>query len=218
MGGGQENGRRGGTENVPYIAGLGRAADLLFEKRQSPIDEEKELVDGWKYNLQHTEAMRERLLNNLVQGLGESAVRTNGPSDPRKRLPNTLSVGIKGVQSGELLANIGNIVACSAGSACHSSGSHMSYSAILKAVKTPPEYAIGTLRLSVGPDTTKKDVDRAAKVIYNNVHEDANVIFGALVDDEITDGTVSITVLATGFYEDDEGSNNDSSGVPDFLR
>ena len=63
MGGGQENGRRGGTENVPYIAGLGRAADLLFEKRQSPRDEEKELVDGWKYNLQHTEAMRERLLN-----------------------------------------------------------------------------------------------------------------------------------------------------------
>ena len=167
MGGGQENGRRGGTENVPYIAGLGRAADLLFEKRQSPIDEEKELVDGWKYNLQHTEAMRERLLNNIVRGLGESAVRTNGPSDPRKRLPNTLSVGMKGVQSGELLANIGNIVACSAGSACHSSGSHMSYSTILKAVKTPPEYAIGTLRLSVGPDTTQKDVDRAAKVIIN---------------------------------------------------
>ena len=168
MGGGQENGRRGGTENVPYIAGLGRAADLLFEKRQSPIDKEKELLDGWKYNLQHTEAMRERLLNNLVQGLGESAVRTNGPSDPRKRLPNTLSVGIKGVQSGELLANIGNIVACSAGSACHSSGSQsMSYSAILKAVKTPPEYAIGTLRLSVGPDTTKEDVDRAAKVIIS---------------------------------------------------
>lgn len=168
MGGGQENGRRGGTENVPYIAGLGRAADLLFEKRQSPIDEEKELVDGWKYNLQHTEAMRERLLNNIVRGLGESAVRTNGPSDPRKRLPNTLSVGIKGVQSEELLANLGNIVACSAGSACHSSGSQsMSYSAILKAVKTPPEYAIGTLRLSVGPGTTKEDVDRAAATIIN---------------------------------------------------
>ncbi|KAL7548409.1 hypothetical protein ACHAWF_011698 [Thalassiosira exigua] len=77
-----------------------------------------------------------------------------------------------------------------------------------------------------GESLSLQEVDRAAKVIYNNVHEDANVIFGALVDDEITDGTVSITVLATGFYEEDErgggggggGKAAGGVGVPDFMR
>lgn len=167
MGGGQEGGRRGGTENVPYIAGMGRAAELLLEKK---LHQEGN-VDGWQYNSLHMEAMRTRLLSNLIEGLegkktNATIVRTNGPADPTRRLPNTLSVGLKGVRSGELLANIGDVVACSAGSACHSSGSQtLSYSAILKAMNVPPEYALGTLRLSVGPDTTEEDVDFAAEVI-----------------------------------------------------
>ena len=174
MGGGQEGGRRGGTENVPYIAGMGCAAQILLEKRQ--VHDQDGTVDGWEYNSKHMSAMRERLLLNLVKGLendtsgqngGKSTiVRTNGPSDPKQRLPNTLSVGLQGVRSGELLANIGNVVACSAGSACHSSSSsERSYSAILKAMNVQPEYAIGTLRLSVGPDTTEEDVDFAAEII-----------------------------------------------------
>ena len=173
MGGGQEGGRRGGTENVPYIAGIGRAAEMLLEKRQSPLHH-NDNIDGWEYNALHMEAMRKRLLINLVQGLEKensaksTIVRTNGPSDPKQRLPNTLSVGLKGIRSGELLAGIGMIVACSAGSACHSSSSQaISYSSILKAMHVPPEYAIGTLRLSVGPDTTEKDVDFAAEIIVN---------------------------------------------------
>jgi len=83
----------------------------------------------------------------------------------------------------------------------------------------PVDEATGVVFNIIGGESLSlQEVDRAAKVIYNNVHEDANVIFGALVDDEITDGTVSITVLATGFYEDDERGDNDTSGVPDFLR
>ena len=176
MGGGQEFGRRGGTENVPYIVGMGRAADLLLEKRQKSMSDST--IYGFEYNAQHMAAMRERLLANLIQGLGkegeeesgrESIVQTNGPKDPNQRLPNTLSVGLKGIRSGELLANIGNVVACSAGSACHSSSSgcqnSISYSSILKAMDVSPEYGIGTLRLSVGPDTTEKDVDDAADII-----------------------------------------------------
>lgn len=171
MGGGQEGGRRGGTENVPYIVGMGRAAEMVLEKRQSPLHQ-NDILDGWEYNSQHMEALRKRLLHNLIQGLGNdksgepTIVRTNGPSDPKLRLPNTLSVGLKSIRSGALLSNIGNIVACSAGSACHSSSSQtMSYSSILKAMNVPPEYAIGTLRLSVGPDTTEEEVDFAAEVI-----------------------------------------------------
>ena len=165
MGGGQEGGRRGGTENVPYIVGIGRAATMLFENRQG--------IECWEYNSRHMESMRERLLLNITRnleknGLSESAiVRTNGPANSKQRLPNTLSIGIKGVRSGELLANIGSLVACSAGSACHSSSScqTQSYSSVLKAMNVPLEYAIGTLRLSVGPDTTEEDVDFAADVI-----------------------------------------------------
>jgi len=84
----------------------------------------------------------------------------------------------------------------------------------------PVDEAMGVVFNIIGGESLSlQEVDRAAQVIYNNVHEDANVIFGALVDDEITDGTVSITVLATGFYEDGvEGGSGDSPGVPDFLR
>lgn len=85
----------------------------------------------------------------------------------------------------------------------------------------PVDEATGVVFNIIGGESLSlQEVDRAAKVIYNNVHEDANVIFGALVDDEITDGTVSITVLATGFYEE-EGSGGGGAGganVPDFLR
>ena len=178
MGGGQEGGRRGGTENVPYIVGMGRAAELLLEKRSVPLLKGCCNIEGWAYNSLHMERMRGRLLKNLIQGLENDTdngnqkstiVRANGPLDPKQRLPNTLSVGLKGIRSGELLANIGDIVACSAGSACHSSSSEsihtMSYSSILKALEIPPEYAFGTLRLSVGPDTSEDEVDFAGDVI-----------------------------------------------------
>jgi len=81
-----------------------------------------------------------------------------------------------------------------------------------------------------GSSLSLQEVDRAASVIYANVDEDANVIFGALVDEEITDGTVSITVLLTGHPEFGEGGSRSSSSqsdgagssssdrnVPDFL-
>ena len=72
-----------------------------------------------------------------------------------------------------------------------------------------------------------KQVDRAAKVIYNSVDAEANVIFGALVDDEITDDSVTMTVLATGFKGDGGGGvvvgggrsgDGGSGGIPDFLQ
>lgn len=84
----------------------------------------------------------------------------------------------------------------------------------------PVDEATGVVFNIIGGESLSlQEVDRAARVIYDNVHEDANVIFGALVDEEITDGTVSITVLATGFQEDGKGvvGAAAASEFPDFL-
>ena len=150
IGGGQEFGRRGGTENVPYIVGLGYAAAKAGRE--------------WKTNARRMEALRSRLLQKLVTGLGEDRIRTNGPTDPSLRLPNTLSVGIRGALSGDLLAQVGDRVAASAGATCHSASS---ISAVLKSMNVPLEFARGTLRLSVGPHTTEEEIDRAAEIIID---------------------------------------------------
>jgi cysteine desulfurase len=151
FGGGQEHGRRGGTENVPYMVGMGKAAELALTHLEP--------------NAKHMEEMRARLLRNLQLHLGEDHVKPNGPLDPSLRLPNTLSVGIQGIQSGNLLRKIGMEVAASAGAACHSSGSGGGISAVLKAMNVPDDFARGTLRLSVGPTTTAADIDTASVII-----------------------------------------------------
>jgi cell division protein FtsZ len=80
----------------------------------------------------------------------------------------------------------------------------------------PVQDATGVVFNILGPrNLSLQDVNRAARVIYENVHEDANVIFGALVDDTIED-EVSITVLATGFNKG-AAARGDSEGFPDFL-
>ena len=149
IGGGQESGRRGGTENTPYIVALGKAAEMA----QANL----------KKNSAHMEGLRSRLLSNLQSVLGESKVKPNGPSDPTQRLPNTLSVGLDGVRSSDLLTSVGHVVAASAGAACHSTGG--SISSVLVAMKVPESFARGTLRLSVGPTTTTEDIDEASEIL-----------------------------------------------------
>jgi len=82
----------------------------------------------------------------------------------------------------------------------------------------PVQDATGVVFNILGPRTLSlQEVNRAARVIYDNVHEDANVIFGALVDDTIED-EVSITVLATGFNNGKgSGVASESEAFPDFL-
>jgi len=155
IGGGQEFGRRGGTENTPYIVGLGKAAELAEKNLEA--------------NAKHMEKMRSRLLHNLQAKLGGDAkIRVNGPTDPSKRLPNTLSVGFDSVHSGALLSTLSQVVAASAGATCHGTGS---VSSVLMAMKVPLGYARGTLRLSLGPGTTAADVDEASKIIADAVKD-----------------------------------------------
>ena len=164
VGGGQEYQWRGGTSNVPYIVGLGVAA--------------QQASTTWRTNQQHMEEMRTRLADALIQFLGASQVRIHGPTDPQHRLPNTLSIGFgNGIDSRILLHELRNVVAASAGATCHSSatvGSVPDVSTILQAMQIPEDWARGTIRLSVGPSTTPKEVDRAAAYIAHAVQRQWN--------------------------------------------
>ncbi|KAL7571874.1 hypothetical protein ACA910_002946 [Epithemia clementina (nom. ined.)] len=161
QGGGQEFGRRGGTENVPYMVGFGAAAERAALELPA--------------HARHMEHLRQRLLNNLQQGLAETEasstqqyplLRVHGPTAPDQRLPNTLSIGIRGIHSGTLLQALSQKVAASAGATCHSNNQ---VSSVLRAMQVPLEYARGTLRLSVGPYTTEAHVDRASHILVQEI-------------------------------------------------
>jgi cysteine desulfurase len=146
-GGGQEHGWRGGTPNVPYIVGLGVAAEHC--------------ANNLRQNQVHLENMRCRLLGRLRELVGEQNILVNGPTDARFRLPNTLSIAFGGgIHSGKLLDDVRNKVAASGGATCHSANGPVS--AILQAMNVPNIWARGTVRLSLGPHTSPDEVDRAA--------------------------------------------------------
>jgi cysteine desulfurase len=109
--------------------------------------------------------MRDRLHDGLLRELGDGAVRLNG--HPQDRLPNTLSISFQGVNANILLSEIGDQVAASAGSACHAD--EVKVSAVLEAMKVPPAWAMGTIRLSVGRSTTAEEVDQAVVIIAEAV-------------------------------------------------
>jgi len=149
-GGGQEAGRRAGTECVPLIVALGEASAIWTE--QSPAIRT------------HMRKMRDLLLKILTERLGEKGIRVNGGLQASKdTLPNTLSIGIIGIEAGKVLSALSETVAASAGAACHSS--HTAVSEVLRAMNVPLEYAKGTLRLSVGRHTTAYEIERAADLI-----------------------------------------------------
>jgi cysteine desulfurase len=148
-GAGHEGGRRAGTENVLEIVGLGKACEIIERCLEDHAD--------------HLRTMRDRLEKDLVDQLSE--VQVNGHRE--NRLPNTLSVSFKGVNADDVLNQIGDEVAASAGAACHSG--EVSVSHVLSAMKMPMEWARGTVRLSVGRFTTGDEVERAVAVIVEAV-------------------------------------------------
>jgi cysteine desulfurase NifS/selenium donor protein len=137
-GGDHEMKRRAGTENVPEIVGLGKACALISE--------------GLTKHQEHMRKMRDRLEQGLRGGFPE--LRING--HPELRLPNTLSVSFRGLEANTILSEL-TAVAASAGAACHSD--RVDVSPVLEAMRVPLEYAMGTLRFSVGRFTTAEEVD-----------------------------------------------------------
>ena len=143
-----EGNRRAGTENIILMAGLGQACELI----------ENNLDD---YAI-HMAARRDRLEQGLLAS-GHDA-RVNGHLT--QRLPNTCSIGFRGLEADSILAGL-PAVAASAGAACHSDRVELSH--VLEAMRVPTEYAMGTLRLTVGRYTTEDEIDRAIAEITDTV-------------------------------------------------
>lgn len=148
-GGGQEGGRRAGTENVPYMVALGVASELAREQLAGSQSRMHALRD-WLH----------RQLETLLPG----RVRLNG--HPTERLPNTLNVSIDGVIGEELLVATLQLAA-STGSACHEGNTEPS--PVLMAMGCTRERALGALRLTLGRWSTEHDVDRAASFLAKSV-------------------------------------------------
>jgi cysteine desulfurase len=145
-GAGQEGGLRPGTENTPYLAGLGRAAALAAEHLEEAAE--------------RMASLRDRLQQRLQAGVGPEPIVHGRKAE---RLPNTLSVSFPRVVGGELLARVPELYA-STGAACHSDApEHIS--GTLAAMKVTAEQARGTIRLSVGWYTTVEEVERAADLL-----------------------------------------------------
>jgi cysteine desulfurase len=148
-GGGQEGGRRAGTENVAYMVGLGTACLLAQEQ----------LVEG----MPRIQRLRDRLQQSLEQRL-PGKLSLNG--HPGERLPNTLNVSVAGVMGETVLAATPQI-ASSTGSACHEGSTEPS--TVLMAMGFSRERALGALRLTLGRWTTPVDVERAATLLAQTV-------------------------------------------------
>ncbi len=145
IGGPQENRRRGGTENVAGIVGMGRAAELAA----AALPE-----------MTRVGAQRDRLERELLARIEDAHV--NGRPD--MRLPNTTNIGFAPLQAEAILLLLSEQGICaSAGAAC-SSGS-LEPSHVLKAMGVPTRIASGAIRFSLSRYTTDEEIDRAIEIV-----------------------------------------------------
>ena len=146
IGGGQERGKRGGTENVASIIGLGRAAELSLER----LSDEQGRV----------RVLRDRFEETLLARLPDLYI--NGKRD--QRLPNTSNIAFDFVEAEAILLDLDLLgICCSSGSACTTGSLDPSH--VLTAMGLTPARARGCVRFSFGHYNTDADIDYALKVI-----------------------------------------------------
>lgn len=141
-GGGQERGRRGGTENIAGAVGLAKAVELATGN----LDE----------HMKKLSTLRDRLVDGILEKIPYSYL--NGPKDGTKRLPGNANVRFTFIEGESILLSLDFEGICaSSGSACTSGSLDPSH--VLLATGIPHELAHGSLRLTLGDDNTEEDVD-----------------------------------------------------------
>ncbi len=145
-GGGQEFGLRSGTENVPYIVGLAKAVEMVFKNREKRF---QCILD-----------LRNQLWKNIIKynkGTKLNGFLTN-------RLPNNLNIRFTGLSNETLIVALDQAgIAVSAGSACSSRA--LAASHVLTAIGLNPKQAMESIRITLGKNTTKEEIKKAAEII-----------------------------------------------------
>ena len=150
-GGAQERGLRAGTENLPGIVGLGKAIELAVAE----LPEYAERMTR----------LRDKLIDGILSGISD--VQLNGHRT--QRLPGNVNVSVRYVEGEALLMRLDLAgIAASSGSACTSGSLDPSH--VLLAIGLPHEIAHGSLRLSLGSETTEEDVDYVIETLPNIVN------------------------------------------------
>lgn len=146
IGGGQERGRRSGTEAVPNIVGLGRACQLA--RQFTGHQQIRELRDHLE------DAVLTRFPNT----------RLNGVADRARRLPNTSNISFEGLEGADILKRLDDVGICvSTGSACNSDSREVS--AVLQAMKVPYRVARGSIRFSLGRYNTATEIHQTLSAL-----------------------------------------------------
>jgi cysteine desulfurase len=152
QGGSQEQGRRGGTENVPGIVGLGLALERAEEGRDAKAE--------------HCRTLRDWMMREVLAAIPDATV--NGPLDPALRLPNNFNVAIPGVDGETVLLTLDMAgIAASAGSACTTGNTEPSH--VLLAMGLSAEACRSSLRFTVGRSNDESQIGRAVRALVQSV-------------------------------------------------
>lgn len=149
-GGGQERGKRAGTENVAGIIGMAKALGIATQ--------------GIEHKSREITELRNYFIKRVLQEIPE--VRLNGHS--RKRLPGNANFSFRGVSGTALLVLLEEEgIYASAGSACSAGSTSLSH--VIKALGVPKEYAYGTIRFTLGRETTRAELDKTIDVLKKSI-------------------------------------------------
>ncbi len=164
-GGGQEKGKRSGTENVAGIVGMGKATEIALRNQKQKI----------KYLCGLRDELANRLLNSIsgitINGAWEKA---SNNTDSLARLPGNLNITITGINARELVAKLDERgVLISTASACASHKSHSSH--VLKSIGLSEEAARSTIRITLGADNTHSQISYVVQQIKSLVGDNLPV-------------------------------------------
>lgn len=156
VGGHQERGKRAGTENVPYIVGIGKAAQLAKE--------------GLEYEATEVKRLRDKLESNILQTIFNSRLN----SGVTNRVPNTSNLGFEYIEGELILLHLSDFGICaSSGSACTSGSLEPSH--VLKAMGVPFTALHGSIRFSLSRFTTEKEIDTVIALMPRIIEKLVNI-------------------------------------------
>ena len=155
-GGGQEGYRRAGTQNIPYIVGFAEALQL--------IDNEKNTL------IEHIRPLRDKLIGTILEEIPDSQLTGH----PTQRLPNHASFVFRGVDGNKLLIALDMAgYACSSGSACKTGDPEPS--SVLTALGLSRDWALGSLRITLGKDSHLTQIDHFLQLLPGIVNRLRNL-------------------------------------------